>query len=134
MKILTLTVILGLPLMALGQTTEPQQSQEQTKDTQTTAPAKQKKMRPEQAEPGKPYAKPETKTNVRGQTNVKGRTQETNRNEPGENRREAGERSSRNETNMKGTSQTTTVNKQEFRSRHSEVFSLGRHPKEFFVQ
>jgi hypothetical protein len=30
--------------------------------------------------------------------------------------------------------QTTTVNKQEFRSRHSEVFSLGRHPKEFFVQ
>ena len=32
------------------------------------------------------------------------------------------------------TSQTTTVNKQEFRSRHTEVFSLGRHPKEFFVQ
>ena len=30
--------------------------------------------------------------------------------------------------------QKTTVNKQEFRSRHSEVFSLGRHPKEFFVQ
>ena len=134
MKILTLTVILGLPLMALGQTTEPQQSQEQTKDMQTTAPAKQKKMRPEQAEPGKPYAKPETNTNVRGQTNVKGRTQEMNRNEPGVNRNEAGVRSSTNETNMKGTSQTTTVNKQEFRSRHSEVFSLGRHPKEFFVQ
>jgi hypothetical protein len=33
-----------------------------------------------------------------------------------------------------GKGQTTTVNKQEFRSRHSEVFSLGRHPKEFFVQ
>jgi hypothetical protein len=32
------------------------------------------------------------------------------------------------------TNQTTTVNKEEFRSRHSEVFSLGRHPKEFFVQ
>jgi hypothetical protein len=30
--------------------------------------------------------------------------------------------------------QTTTVNKQEFKSRHSEVFSLGRHPREFFVQ
>jgi len=88
MKILTLTMILGLPLMALGQTTEPQQSQEQTKDTQTTAPAKQKKMRPEQAEPGKSYAKPETNTNVRGQTNVKGRTQEMNRNEPGVNRNE----------------------------------------------
>jgi hypothetical protein len=42
------------------------------------------------------------------------------------NRTEIGARSS--------TSQTTTVNKQEFKSRHSEVFSLGRHPKEFFVQ
>ena len=30
--------------------------------------------------------------------------------------------------------QTTTVNKDEFRTRHSEVFSLGRHPKEFYVQ
>ena len=26
------------------------------------------------------------------------------------------------------------MNKEEFRSRHTEVFSLGRHPKEFFVQ
>ena len=42
------------------------------------------------------------------------------------NKSETGARSS--------TSQKTTVNKQEFRSRHSEVFSLGRHPKEFFVQ
>ena len=38
-----MTVILGLPLMALGQTTEPQQAQGQTNDTQTTAPAKGKK-------------------------------------------------------------------------------------------
>ena len=51
MKVLTLTVILGLPLLALGQQGEPQQSQEQTKDTQTTAPAKTKKMRPEQEHP-----------------------------------------------------------------------------------
>ena len=49
MKILTITAIIALPLMALGQTTEPQQTQEQTKDTQTTAPAKAKKMRPAQA-------------------------------------------------------------------------------------
>jgi len=33
-----------------------------------------------------------------------------------------------------GTNQTTTVNKEEFRTRHSEMFRLGRHPKEFFVQ
>src|SRR5262249_20642818 len=99
MRILTLTVILGLPLMALGQT-EPQQTQEQTKETQTTAPAKGKKMKPaqEQQQATNPQAKPETGTNVGS------------------------------------TSQTTTVNKEEFRSRHSEVFSLGRHPKEFFVQ
>jgi hypothetical protein len=126
----------ALPLLALGQTTEPQQTQGQTKETQTTAPAKGKKMRPEQ-EPSKPQAKPEAGANVRGQTNVKGRAPEVNRNEP--NRNEPGARSSTNETNVRSTNQTnvnssTKVNVQEFKSRHSEVFSLGRHPKEFFVQ
>jgi hypothetical protein len=131
MRVLTLTVILGLPLMALGQQAEPQQTQGQTKEPETTAPAKGKKMKaPEQ--PGKAQAKPETGTDVRGQTNVKGRPQEIKKNAPGE-------RSTTNETNVRSTNQTnvnqtTTVNKQEFRSRHSEVFSLGRHPKEFFVQ
>jgi hypothetical protein len=134
MRILTLTVILGLPVMALGQTTEPQQTQTQgqTKETQTTAPAKGKKMRPEQAQPTKPQAKPETSTNKRGQTNVQGRegqTQDMNRTETG-----TRPSTSTNQTNVTGTNQTTTVNKQEFRSRHTEVFSLGRHPKEFFVQ
>ena len=133
MKILTITAIIALPLLALGQTTEPQQTQEQTKETQTTAPTKGKKMRPEQAEPGKPQAKPETGTSVRGQTNVKSRTQEMNRNEPGE-RSSTSTSTGTSQPNVGGTSQTTTVNKQEFRSRHSEVFSLGRHPKEFFVQ
>jgi len=104
-----MTVILGLPLMALGQTAEPQQTQGQTSDTQTTAPATGKKMRPAQ-EKSELQAKPET-----------GSTQ-------------TGARSSTSQTNVSGTSTTTTVNKQEFRSRHSEVFSLGRHPKDFFVQ
>ena len=126
MRILTLTVILGLPLMALGQQAEPQQTQGQTKETQTTAPTKGKKMRPGQ-EATKPQAKPETGTNVRGQTNVQGRTEGATRTEPGA-------RSSTGQTNVTNTNQTTTVNKQEFRSRHSEVFSLGRHPKEFFAQ
>jgi len=126
MRILTLTVILGLPLMALGQQAEPQQAQGQTKEPETTAPAKGKKMKaPEQ--PGKPQAKPETGTDMRGQTNVKGRAPDVSRTQPGA-------RSSTSETNVGGTSQTTTVNKQEFKSRHSEVFTLGRHPKEFFVQ
>jgi len=131
-----MTVILGLPLMALGQQAEPQQTQGQTNEPQTTAPAKGKKMRPAQDQDAtKPQAKPETGTNVRGQTKIKGNAPDVNKNEPGA-------RSSTSETNMKGTSQTnvtgtnqtTTVNKEEFRSRHSEVFSLGRHPKEFFVQ
>src|SRR5438477_4522970 len=118
MRILTITVILGLPLMALGQTAEPQQTQGKTEEPQATAAAKEKNMRPAQ-EPKKPEAKPETNTNVRGQTNAQGRAQDVNSGE-------TGARSS--------TSQKTTVNKQEFRSRHTKVFSLGRHPKEFFVQ
>ena len=129
MKIVIMTAILALalPFMALGQTTEePQQRQGQTKETQTTAPAKAKKMRRAQ-EQTKPQAKPETGTNVRGQTKAKGHAPEVNKTE-------TGARSTTAQTNVTGTSQTTTVNKQEFRSRHSEVFSLGRHPKEFFVQ
>src|SRR5438874_8675776 len=123
MRILIMTAILGLPLMALGQTAEPQQTQGQTKETQATEPAKAKKTRPAQ-EQSKPQAKPETGTETRGQTNVEGRTQDVNRNEPGA-------RSSTSQTNV---NQSTKVNVQEFKSRHSEVFSLGRHPKEFFVQ
>jgi hypothetical protein len=130
MKIYVLTAItaVALPFMAVGQTTEePQQTQEQTKETQTTAPAKGKKMRPAQESP-QSQAKPETGTNVRGQTNVQGRTREVNKTG-------TGTRSSTSQTNVTGTNQTTTtVNKDEFRSRHTEVFSLGRHPKEFFVQ
>jgi hypothetical protein len=125
---MTAITAVALPFMALGQTTEePQQTQGQTKDTQTTAPAKGKKMRPAQEqEATKPQAKPETGTNVRGQTKIKGRAPDVNKNE-------LGARSSTSQTNV-NTNQTTTVNKEEFRTRHSEVFSLGRHPKEFFVQ
>jgi hypothetical protein len=98
--------------MALGQREEPQQSPGQSNETQTTEPAKGKKIESNKQ-------KSEADTNVRGQTDVQGRAQDMNRGQ-------TGARSS--------TSQKTTVNKQEFRSRHSEVFSLGRHPKEFFVQ
>jgi len=127
MRILIMTTIMALPLMALGQTAEPQQTQGQTKETQATAPAKGKKMRPAQ-ESNKPQAKPETGTNVRGQTNVQGRTRDVNKTG-------TGMRSSTSQTNVTGTNQTTTtVHKHEFTSRHTEVFSLGRHPKEFFVQ
>jgi hypothetical protein len=132
MRIVIMTAItaLALPFMALGQTTEePQQTQGQTKDTQTTAPAKGKKMRPAQEqEATKPQTKPETGTNVRGQTKIKGRAPDVNQNEPS-----ARSSTSTSQTNV-NTNQTTTVNKEEFKTRHTEVFSLGRHPKEFFVQ
>ena len=129
MKILMITAIIAFPLMALGQTTEPQQTtQGQTKETQAPAPAK-KKMRPAREQTkaqAKPEmgAQPETGANVRGKTNGKSRVQDVNKNEPGA-------RSSTSQTKM---NQSTKVNVQEFKSRHSEVFSLGRHPKEFFVE
>src|SRR3954464_11304670 len=74
MKILTMTVIFGLPLMALGQNTEPQQTttQGQTNQTQTTAPAKGKKTSAQ--EPAKAQARPDAATNMRGQTNMNGRS------------------------------------------------------------
>ena len=134
MKIYVLTAIaaLALPFMAISQTTTDEQqttTQGQTKETQTTAPAKAKKMRPAQEqESTQPQAKPETGTNVRGQTNIQGRTRDVNKTG-------TGMHSSTSQTNVTGTNQTTTtVNKDEFRTRHTEVFSLGRHPKEFFVQ
>src|SRR5206468_7520878 len=125
-------------LMALDQT-ETQQTQEQTKETQTTAQTKRKKMKPAQEqEATKPHAKPETGTNVRGQTNVKSRAPEVNKNQSGMRSSTSTGTSQTNvntgQTNVGSTSQTTTVNKQEFRTRHTEVFSLGRHPKELFVQ
>ena len=132
MRILIMTAItaVALPFMAIGQTTEePQKTQGQTTDTQTTAPAKGKKMRPAQAQTNS-EAKPQSGTNAREQTNtnVKGRAHvnEHQTNQPVS-------RSTTSQTNV-NTNHTTTVNKEEFRTRHSEVFSLGRHPKEFFIQ
>src|SRR5207247_11435224 len=82
MRILTLTVILGLPLMALGQT-EPQQTQEQTKETQRTAPTKGRRRKPAEGQTN-PKAKPETGTKVGGQTRVKGRAAEETKNHSGQ--------------------------------------------------
>ena len=118
MRLVTMTLILGLPLMALGQQAEPQQTQEQTKEPQTTAPAKEpqttapakaKKMHPAK-EQNKPQAKPETGTDVGGQTKVKGHATDVNKTQ-------TGARSSTSQTNV---NQSTKVNVQEFKSRHSD--------------
>jgi hypothetical protein len=131
MRIVIMTAITAaaLPFMAIGQTTEePQQTQSQTKETQTTAPAKGKKMRPAQ-EQSNAQTKAESSTSGQTNTTVKGRAH-VNEHQPGMH-------STTSETNVNTNHNTTvskTVNKEEFRTRHSEVFSLGRHPKEFFVQ
>src|SRR6266513_2672633 len=84
MKTLIMVAIMAFPLMALGQTAQPQETQGQTKETQATSPAKEKKatVHPAQ-EQRKPPAKTETGTNVRGQTDVNGRATEAKKNESG---------------------------------------------------
>jgi len=129
MRILIMTVLMGLPLMALGQTepektttqgqtTQGQTTQGQTEETQAPAPAKEKKMHPAQAT--NRQVKSEQGTEVRGKTRVEGGTQDVNRSE--------------HQRGMRSSTTKTKVNVQEFRARHHEVFSLGRHPKEFFIQ
>jgi cytoskeletal protein RodZ len=126
---MTAITAVALPFMAVGQTTEePQQTQSQTKQTETTAPAKGKKMHPVQDQSNS-KTKAEAGTNAREQTNttVKGRAH-VNEHQPNSH-------ATSSQTNVNtNTSHTTTINKDEFRTRHSEVFSLGRHPKDFFVQ
>jgi hypothetical protein len=110
---------MALPLMALGQTPDQQQSGApgQTNENKEKAPAKKKKARAAQ-EPGKPEARSETGANMHGGMKAEGRAK-------GASKTEAGTRSSKTQTK---------VNVQEFKSRHREVFTLGRHPKNFFIQ
>ena len=122
MRILIMTVLMGLPLMALGQTepekttTQGQTAQGQTEETQVPAPSKDKRMH----QATNPQEKSEQGTEVRGKTKVKGDTQDVNKSE--------------HQRGMRSSTTKTTVNVQEFRANHREVFSLGRHPKEFFIQ
>jgi len=129
----TLLTAFALPLVAVAQTDQQQQTQEQSKETQKSTTTKGKKMhapnenRPDAA--SSDSRKSEPNTNMRGQMNEK------NRSGQDVNRSESGTRSSMtNEANVRDTNQKTTVNKQEFRTRHEEVFKMGRHPREFFVQ
>ena len=112
MKIIsTLIAIAALPLMALGQTVDQQKDtpQGQTNESQEKTPAKKKKAHPaHQPDKARPNA------NMHAEAKAKG-TKKTEAAAPS------------------GKTQTK-VNVQEFKSQHREVFTLGRHPKEFFVQ
>ena len=117
MKIIpTLIAITALPLMALGQTADQQQdaAKEQAKESQEKAPAKKKKAHhPEKAQPGS-----KTGANMHAETKAESHAKGTKK----------------SETGAPSTKTQTKVNKQEFKSQHREVFALGQHPKEFFVQ
>lgn len=117
MRLLIMTVLMGLPLMALGQT-EPEKTttQGQTEERQAPAPSKEKRMH----QTTNPQEKSEQGTEVRGRTKVEGGTQDVNRSE--------------HQHGMRSSTTKTKVNVQEFRAQHRDVFSLGRHPKEFFIQ
>ena len=114
-----LIAIIALPLMALGQAPDQQQAgtQGQTNEKQEKTPAKKKKAAAH--ETAKPQARPETGAKMREGTKVEGRARDVKKTE-------AGARSS--------SKTQTKVNVQEFKSRHREVFTLGRHPKAFFVE
>jgi len=101
--------------MALGQTADQQKdaAQGQTNESQEKTPAKKKKAHAAQ-QPGKA----ETDANMHAETKGAGHAKGTKKTE-------AAAPSSKTRTKM---------NVQEFKSQHPEVFTLGRHPKEFFVQ
>jgi len=116
MKIIpTLIVITALPLIALGQTADQQQdaAKEQTKESQEKTPAKKKKAHAAQ-QPGKA----QSDANMRAETKAAGQAKGTKK----------------SEARAPSSKTQTKVNKQEFKSQHREVFTLGQHPKEFFVQ
>lgn len=112
----TLIAMTAVPLIALGQATDQQQdeAQKQKAEQQEKTPAHKKKTRHEQQT--QPQNRADTNANMRGGMKAKTHTSE----------------GSRSETTSSKTK--TKVNKEEFKSSHREVFTLGRHPKEFFVQ
>ncbi len=138
---------MSVPLMAFGQKEEQQQPQ-QPQVPANEAPANIEKEQPEQPAAKAPTKQPEKVTDERAKTDVKGGAQvdrsktETRAESANDERVRKDVKRTPEETKTKTEAVTrsgsstskTKVNVQEFRSRHSEVFNLGRHPKEFFIQ
>jgi hypothetical protein len=142
MRILILTVIMTLPLVAFGQEEKPQQSPGQTNE----APAKTEKERPPQQATKPETKQPEKATDERAKTDVKG-GQDVNKSKAETHAESANDErvqkdvnhtrdvnKSETETRSNSSASQTKVTVEQFRSRHSEMFNLGRHPKEFFIQ
>ena len=132
LSILIVICALALPFMAFSQGEEkqqPQQGQEQTKEAapETKATAPTKETHPADARTA-PATRSGTKTDVQ-----ENRAEDANRRDTRKDAA-AGARSE-TDTNARGENRTQTkkTNVQEFKSRHSELFSLGEHPKEYYV-
>jgi len=147
MSILILTVIAALPLMAFGQKEEQQQQQQAPPQVPTNeAPATTEKEQPAQPATQPQTAKPPRAADERKQTDVdrtrnlnKSKTEaraESTNDKPVQKDVDRTRDVNKTEATTRSSSSTTKtkVNVQEYRSRHSEVFSLGRHPKDFFIQ
>ena len=109
----TLIAAMALPLMALGQAPDQQQAPPQGQPSEEKAPKKK-------VHPAQDMAKPETATTLHTDKAMKPEAHTTGVNKA--------------QTSSSTKTQTKVVNKEEFKSTHQEVFSLGQHPKEFFVQ
>jgi len=109
-----LIATMALPLVVLGQAPDQQQAPSQGQPSEEKAPPKKK------AHPVQEVVRPETNTTVHTAHAMKPETGAAGVN--------------KTKTNSSTTTQTKVVNKAEFKSTHQEVFSLGQHPKEFFIQ
>jgi hypothetical protein len=128
MKIISILIAtLALPLMALGQDQSQADQGKKKEQQEEQAPPKKKKARAPQ-EANKAPAKAETNANMHQRARTEGHAKgamQTEGHAKGAMPTETGTRSSKTHTK---------VNKEQFRSSHTEVFQLGRHPKNFFVQ
>ena len=138
MKIIPIFVTaMALPFMALGQAPDQQQGMPQNQPNEEKAPVKKKK-----AHPGQPdEARPQTSTTMHQDQGMKHGSGTAARPETGTTTMHQGANAesrttgvNKAQTSSSTKTQTKVVNKEEFRSTHTEVFSLGQHPKEFFVQ
>ena len=120
MKIVSILIAtLALPLMALGQDQSQADQGKRKEQQEEQAPPKKKKARTTTQEVAKAPAKAETSANMHQRNKTEGRAKGAMK------------------TERSGTASTRThtkVNKEQFRSSHTEVFNLGRHPKNFFIQ
>jgi len=117
MRIIPILIgVMALPLMALGQAADQQQgaAQGQTNEPQEKAPPK-KKMAHATHEQVEPQARSTTHAETTKPANH-------------------ANGAARTEARPPASKTHTKVNVQEFKSSHREVFTLGRHPQEFFVQ